>query len=229
MLDKPPGISSARALDRVRRITRVRKSGHAGTLDPLAEGVLLICLGRATKRVETLMDLPKTYRTTARLDWTSPGYDAEGQVETLEIAQVPDEGQVRAALRSFEGWIEQVPPALSAVKVGGRPAYALVRRGQAPKLEPRRVRIDRIELLRYAWPQIEFEMTCGRGTYVRAVIRDLGQRLGTGGCLTRLERTAIGPFVRDHAWTFERLEAATPQQYLIPLETLDAVLSRRGD
>ena len=136
---------------------------------------------------------------------------------------------MRAALRSFEGWIEQVPPALSAVKVGGRPAYALVRRGQAPKLEPRRVRIDRIELLRYAWPQIEFEMTCGRGTYVRAVIRDLGQRLGTGGCLTRLERTAIGPFVRDHAWTFERLEAATPQQYLIPLETLDAVLSRRGD
>ncbi len=225
VLDKPRGISSARALDRVRRITRVRKSGHAGTLDPQAEGVLLICLGRATRRVEKLMDLPKTYRTTARLDWTSPGYDAEGDVEQLTIEQVPDEARVREALRGFEGWIEQVPPALSAIKVGGRPAYALARSGKAPKLEPRRVRIDRIELLRYQWPEIEFELVCGRGTYVRAVIRDLGERLGTGGCLTRLARTAIGPFRRELAWSFERLAVAEPEDCLIPLETLDRILA----
>ncbi len=225
MLDKPRGLSSARALDRVRRVTGVRKSGHAGTLDPMAEGVLLICLGGATKRVERLMDLPKRYVTTARLDWVSPGHDAESDVQPVDVAHVPDEAQVVEALAGFVGWIDQVPPALSAIKVGGRPAYALARQGQPLRLEPRRVRIDRLALRRYVWPEIEFELVCGRGTYVRSVIRDLGEKLRTGGCLTRLVRAAIGPFTRDSAWTLERLAAAdSPEAYVVPLDQLDRML-----
>lgn len=226
ILDKPAGISSAGAVYRLRRITGQRKSGHAGTLDPAATGVLIACLGKATRLVESLMDLPKTYRATARLDVTSESFDADRPLVEVAVQEPPTGDAVRAALAAFVGTILQTPPAISAVKVGGRPAYKLARRGQAPALAPRPVRIDWIRASRYEWPQLEFEMQCGRGTYVRALIRDLGLRLGTGGCLIALRRSAVGPFDERVSHTLESIErAASPAEYLIALETARSLIA----
>jgi tRNA pseudouridine55 synthase len=225
-LCKPRGLSSAKALYRVRKITRQRKSGHAGTLDPAADGVLVICLGRGTKLVEALMDQPKVYRAQARLDVTSQSHDAERPLQPIEVAQPPDRQRLMQVCLSFEGEIHQVPPASSALKVGGRPAYKLERNGQPPVLSARRVRIYWLHVHSYDWPVLDFELACGRGTYVRALIRDLGAKLGTGGCLTTLTRQAVGPFRLEEAWSLDRLETAgEPDRYLIELARAKELLS----
>lgn len=227
-LNKPVGITSAKALYRVRKITRERKSGHAGSLDPAASGVLIICLGKATRLVEALMDQPKVYRATARLDVTSESYDSDRPLVEVPVAVPPDEASVRTACQRFEGVIEQVPPKVSAIKVGGRPAYKRERAGQHLELKSRPVRIYWLHLWRYEWPVLEFELACGRGAYVRALIRDLGRALGTGGCLTALTRSAVGPLHLDDARTFEDLEnAADPGEYLIALERVRELLGVR--
>lgn len=223
VVNKPLKATSAKTVYRIRRCTGQRKSGHAGTLDPLATGVLLVCLGKATKLVERLMDLPKRYRTRARFDLTSNSFDLDGEVRTVDAPPQP-ESAVCAALAAFKGEIMQAPPAVSAIKVGGRPAYRLARSGKPPDLPPRAVKIYSTELLRLGWPEIEFDVHCGRGTYIRAMIRDLGATLGVGGCLTALERRAVGPFAVESAWTPEALEAASPAEYLIPIERLIAML-----
>jgi tRNA pseudouridine55 synthase len=195
-------------------------------LDPAAEGVLVLCLGRATKLVERIMDQPKVYRATARLDVTSESYDSDRPLVDVPVASAPDRAAVEAALRGFEGEIEQVPPAISAVKVNGQPAYKLQRRGQLPELKARRARIYWIQVHDYTWPTLDFELACGRGTYVRALIRDLGLALETGGCLTALTRTAVGPFRAADAWALEALrDAAGPDVHLIPLERASELLT----
>lgn len=216
-LNKPTGITSAKALYRVRSIVRERKSGHGGTLDPGASGVLLICMGRATKLVERIMDQPKVYRATARLDVTSDSYDSDATLRPVEPTAVPDTAAVAAALRDFEGEIQQIPPAISAVKVGGRPAYEWARMGKTVALAPRLARVYWTCLHTFVWPTLDFEICCGRGTYIRAIIRDLGAQLQTGGCLTSLERTCIGPFHIGDAWTFESLERSEPRDYVVEL------------
>ena len=219
-------ITSAKALYRVRAITRQRKSGHAGTLDPAASGVLVLCMGRATKLVESVMDQPKVYRTTTRLDVTSESFDSDRPLKPVDVSQPPDVDAVRATLASFEGDTEQTPPAISAVKVNGVPAYKRAGLGETLKLRARPIRIYWIHLHSYVWPELDFEMCCGRGTYVRSLIRDLGLRLGTGGCLTSLVRRSVGPFAIEDAWSVERLEsAAGPDEYLIPLERARELLS----
>lgn len=224
-LYKPPGISSAKALYRVRKLTGQRKSGHAGTLDPAAEGVLLLCLGKGTKWVERLMGLPKGYRATARLDVTSESYDSDRPLEPVTVEREPTAEEVSTAAERFIGTIEQVPPAISALKVGGQPAYKLARKGEAPQLKARSVRIDGLRVLRYAWPELEFELDCGRGTYVRSLIRDWGAALGVGGCLSGLIRTYVGPFRTEAGWTLERLEAAAVDEYVLSLDALERALS----
>jgi tRNA pseudouridine55 synthase len=227
-LNKPVGLTSAKALYRVRKITRVRKSGHAGALDPGAAGVLVLCLGKATKMVEALMDQPKVYRAGARLDVTSESFDSDRPLVEVPAASPPDEATVRDAYRRLEGTIAQVPPAVSAIKVGGRPAYRRERAGQTVELKARPVRVYWLHVWHYEWPRLEFELACGRGTYVRALIRDLGAALGTGGCLTTLTRTAVGPFRLADARTFEQLEsAASPSEYLIPLDRVRQWLAAR--
>lgn len=223
-LNKPPGISSAKALYRVRKVVQQRKSGHAGTLDPAADGVLLLCLGRGTKLVERLMDLPKVYRATARLDMTSTSYDADHGMTPVDVAAIPSEQQVIEAAARFEGEIEQIPPAVSALKVRGQPAYKLAHQGKPPELKPRRVRMYWLHVERYAWPEVTFQMACGRGTYVRALIRDWGAALGVGGCLTALTRTAVGPFNLSNAWTLDALETAATDDYVLSLDQIDALL-----
>jgi tRNA pseudouridine55 synthase len=220
ILNKPVGITSAKALYRVRSITKQRKSGHGGTLDPGATGVLILCLGRATKLVEAIMDQPKVYRATARLDVTSPTFDADAPLQPVEIADTPNTDRVADAVRAFEGKIEQVPPLVSAVKIAGQPAYRYARQGATIELKPRTANIYWLHVHRYHWPQLDFELCCGRGTYVRALIRDIGLSLGTGGCLTSLIRTRVGPFSLDHAWTLEQLkEACDPTEAVIDLDS----------
>jgi tRNA pseudouridine55 synthase len=217
-LYKPLGITSTQALTQVRRITGERHSGHAGSLDPLAEGVLLICLGGATKLVEALMNQPKVYRTVAALDVTSPSFDLELDTTRVPVVQPPTREQVAEVLRGLEGVSEQVPPATSAVKLRGRPAYELARAGRTPVLMPRRIQIYWIHVHRYDWPLLDFEVACGRGTYIRALIRDIGARLATGGCLTALQRRAVGPFWSDTSWTLERLQSSVdPAASVLPL------------
>lgn len=216
--NKGAGITSAKALYKVRAITRQRKSGHAGTLDPGASGVLVLCMGRATKLVERIMDQPKVYRATARLDGTSDSFDSDRPLLPVPVARTPTGDELRSALLSFEGAIEQIPPDISAVKVGGVPAYKRARRGQPLELKPRTVHVYWLHLHAYEFPNIYFEMCCGRGTYVRSIIRDLGQRLHTGGCLTALARLRVGPFTIDDAWTLDALQqAADPNAYFIEL------------
>lgn len=227
ILDKPTGITSAKALYRVRNILKQRKSGHAGTLDPAATGVLILCLGAATKLVERLMGLPKVYVTSARLDVTSSSFDSERELIAVPVAHVPTPEELRAACATQVGTILQVPPAVSAIKIGGRAAYKLERAGKPPELAPRPVRIDRLEVIRYDWPALDFELACGRGTYVRAVIRDIGAALRVGGCLTALRRTAIGEFTVERASTFERLAGmADPAEAVIPIEAAREMIER---
>jgi tRNA pseudouridine55 synthase len=219
-LHKPVGITSAKALYRVRKTTGQRRSGHGGTLDPAASGVLLLCMGRATKLVESIMDQPKVYRATARLDIISESSDSDGATTPVTVESRPPWSRLVEACAWFEGEIMQTPPAISAVKIGGVPAYKRHRLGQSFEIRPRGVRIDWIHVRSYDWPFLTFEMCCGRGTYVRSLIRDLGERLATGGCLTALERTRIGPFAIEDARDFDVIEAATdPGEYLVDLDS----------
>ena len=226
---KPGGITSARALDRVRALTGLRKSGHAGTLDPSADGVLLICFGRATRRVEQLMTLPKTYRATGRLDATSPTLDADSPLTSVVVQSPPTLEQILNFTQRMIGEIDQMPPQVSALKVNGVPAYRLARKGQTVDLKPRRIQIDEWTITRYDWPEIDFVVRCGRGTYIRAMIRDLGQSLGTGGILTRLTRVAIGPFATAESTTLDELEHGLFEQRRIPLDRLDQLLKSPHD
>jgi tRNA pseudouridine55 synthase len=223
---KPLGLTSAKTLERVRYLLGRPKAGHAGTLDPLAEGVLLICLGRGTKLVEKLMGLPKVYRVVAALDVTSASFDREQPLEPVPVASPPNELQVRAALAGFVGEIMQTPPSTSAVKIRGRPAYKLHRAGKEVTLLPRPTRIYWIHLHRYVWPALDFEVACGRGTYVRALIRDVGAALGVGGCLTQLTRTAIGPFRQGESWTLAALgDAAASSAAILSLDHVCELLA----
>jgi tRNA pseudouridine55 synthase len=180
-----------RALRWFPRGTRV---GHTGTLDPLATGVLVLCVGAATRLTEYVQDMAKTYRASVLLGARSDTDDADGQVTPVAVPAPPDTATVRARLDEFLGEIEQIPPAYSAAKVTGRRAYDLARRGHEVSLQARKVRIDGIDLLSCAWPRLELEVRCGKGTYIRALARDLGERLGCGGLIETLRRTRVGPF-----------------------------------
>lgn len=204
---KPRGRTSFSAIGLVRKGTGVRRVGHAGTLDPMAEGVLLVCVGPAVRITEYLMDLPKVYRGTVRLGVETDTYDAEGEVVAEHDVSV-SEDSLRKALAAFSGEIEQRPPAHSAVKVGGRPAYERARKGEAIELAPRRVTIYRLDLLRFEPPEAEIELECSRGTYVRSLAHDLGQTLDCGAHLSALTRTRVGPFRLEDALDEAALEAA---------------------
>ena len=205
VVDKPLGWSSMDVVRKVRDAAGFVKTGHGGTLDPLATGVVICCIGSATKAVETLMGMPKVYDTKIDLSAFTKTDDAEADREEVEVETPPTEDEVRAALATFVGEIQQVPPLYSAVHVDGKRAYTLARKGEDVELEPRTVRIDAIDLLEYAWPHLRVEVRCGKGVYVRSLARDLGKALGTGGYLSGLRRTAVGPYTVEEAVTAERL------------------------
>ena len=198
-LNKPTGMTSRAVVDRVARPLRKIKVGHAGTLDPLASGVLVVCVGAATRLIEYVQRMPKTYQTTIRLGARSDTDDADGRVVDVEGAVPPSETALRAALACQVGTIAQRPPEYSALKVEGRRAYDLARAGQSVVLAARPVTIDRIDVLDYAWPRLQLEIACGSGTYIRSIARDLGDALGCGGLVEVLTRTRIGAFGLDDA------------------------------
>lgn len=215
-LNKPSGLSSRDVVNRVQKIVRPLRTGHAGTLDPLATGVLLVCIGDATRLVSRLQELPKTYVAEFLLGQSSDTDDSTGSIrEQSAPGLVPDRESVLAGLQQFTGVISQIPPAFSAVHVSGRRAYDLARRGEVPELQPREVTVHSIQLLRYQWPVLSLEIECSSGTYIRSIARDLGQLLGCGGLMSRLERTAIGPFHVQDSLDPEGLTAATVERGLI--------------
>ena len=216
-LDKPPGPSSARLVDRVKRLLpRGTKIGHAGTLDPFATGVLLLLVGKATKSCEALMGERKGYEATVKLGARTATDDLEAPEEPLDVPVIPTEGQVRDALTKQVGAIQQRPPAFSAMKVDGQRAYKLARQGGQVEIKPQTVTIYSIDLLTYAWPTVRLRVECGRGTYIRAIARDLGEALGTGGYLTELRRTFVGRFRAEDAVTLETLQADGVERHLHP-------------
>ncbi len=215
-LNKPIGVTSRDVVDRVSRPLRKIKVGHAGTLDPLASGVLVVCVGAATRLIEYVQKMPKTYRATIRLGATSDTLDADGQVVETVDPKVPNEDEILAALRTQVGTIEQMPPQFSALKVGGKRAYDLARAGQNVELAARPVEVYRVDLLKYEWPMLEVEIDCGSGTYIRSIARDVGEILGCGGLITVLTRTRIGPFRQDEAIDPETLSRETIPGLLRP-------------
>ncbi len=223
ILDKPAGLSSAGAVAAVKRLFNAAKAGHAGTLDPLATGVLPIALGEATKTVAFVQDGAKAYRFTLRWGEARDTDDAEGAVTATSELR-PADAAIRAALPSFVGEIEQLPPAYSALKLQGRPAYARARAGEVVELAPRRVRIDRFELESCPDPErAVFRVECGKGTYIRSLARDLARVLGTVGYVAELRRLTVGRFGADTAISLENLASLghSPARFshLRPVET----------
>jgi tRNA pseudouridine55 synthase len=206
VLDKPRGITSAGAVGRVKRLLdRGTKIGHAGTLDPFATGVLLLLIGKATKSSEKLMDQPKRYDATVKLGASTATDDPESPEIPWPQATQPSAEEIKSAIAGFTGIISQRPPSFSALKISGRPAYKLARQGKPVELQPRDVRIDGIEIVSWQWPLLNLRIDCGRGTYIRAIARDLGEMLKTGGYLTELRRTRIGAYDITSAVTLEQL------------------------
>ena len=207
IVDKPTGWTSHDVVARMRRLTGVRRIGHAGTLDPLATGVLPLGIGRGTRVLEYVSDARKTYLATVRLGITTDTYDADGVVlETRDYARVTP-AQVRTALAGFVGEIEQRPPAFSAIKQGGVPLHRLARAGRTVEAPPRRVTVSAIEDVAVEPPLVHFSVRCSKGTYIRSLAHDLGARLACGAHLAALRRTETGGFTLDQAVTLERWEA----------------------
>ena len=212
MVDKPAGLTSHDVVARLRRLTGTRRVGHAGTLDPMATGVLLVGVGRATRLLGHLALREKAYDATVRLGQATSTDDAEGEVIATTSARDLPEESVRVEVARLTGTLSQVPSSMSAVKVGGRRAYALARAGERVELAPRTVTVSCFtirELRRNgAFLDLEVGVECSTGTYVRALARDLGAALGVGGHLTALRRTRVGPYRVEHARTLEQLGSA---------------------
>ncbi len=224
-LYKPVGWTSAQYVYRLRRIFGVRKVGHAGSLDPFAEGVVVACVGRATRLFELLQNAPKHYETGLRLGVTNETFDTERPFEAVAGATPPTREAVERAVAGMVGEIAQVPPAFSAVKIGGVSSYRLAKSGKKPVSAARTVRIDRLEVLEYVWPVLRLEIRCGRGTYIRAVARDLGERLGCGACCETLLRRAVGPWRMEEAVHLDQASPEAVRSALIPLESARALLA----
>ena len=214
---------------RVRRKLHIKRVGHAGTLDPMATGLLIILVGKATKASQYLMGVDKVYEGTVKFGETTNSQDADGEI--LETKPVPDlsREQVDAAMGTFLGDQYQIPPMFSAIKVGGVPLYKLARKGEVIEREPRFIRISKLEVLDLALPELSFRMHCTKGTYVRTFAHDLGEKLGCGGHLCRLRRTASGSFSIADAVTLDAFETMSPAdalQRLVPVAGLVPTIHR---
>ena len=229
-LNKPTGMTSRRVVDLVERLARQShpdpesgemgnrpKAGHAGTLDPLATGVLVLCVGAATRLIENVQRMPKRYTATILLGRTSPTEDVDGEVVELDCPPLPSPAAIRAAASRFVGLIQQRPPAYSALKIAGRRAYDLARQGHDVQLQPRPITIYELEVLRYEYPELMIHVACSSGTYVRSLGRDLAECLGTAAVMSALVRTAIGPFRVEQAVDPRGLMDDTWTKHLQPM------------
>ena len=232
LVDKPAGVTSHDVVNSIRRAAGLRRVGHTGTLDPLATGLLILCLGNATRLSEFLTGLDKVYEGVLRLGLETDSYDLDGKVVAERAVPDISEEQLRQAFARMTGAIEQVPPMVSAVKVGGERLYRRARKGEVVEREARTVSIHEFTLLSFASPDAHFRVRCSRGTYVRSLCHEIGAEFGCGGILASLRRTGVGAHTVDNAAPVSELTSADViQQRLIPLEkalTLPTVIVRRA-
>lgn len=215
---KPAGITSRDVVNRIQRLVRPAKVGHAGTLDPLATGVLVVAVGSATRLIEQIQSGSKSYRATFMLGRSSDSDDAEGEVRVHADAPVPSLEQIQMAAEKFQGVIDQVPPVYSAVKVAGRRAYDRARRGEEVTLTARPVTIHQLTIVSYEYPRLILDIDCGSGTYIRSLGRDLAQALGTTAIMSALERTAISVFKLETATPLDAMQTrADVAQHFVPM------------
>lgn len=224
LLDKPVGLSSNAALQTVKRLYQARKAGHTGSLDPLASGMLPICLGEATKFAGFLLDTDKRYRTVCRLGVTTTTGDSEGEVIAVKPVAGFTKPQVEEVLSRFTGPLLQIPPMYSALKQAGQPLYRLARRGLSVERTPREVVIHSLKLLRYEGEELELEVSCSKGTYIRTLAEDIGAALGCGAHVTALRRLSVGGFSEGQMHSLEDLQRLAVQgadvleQALLPMQ-----------
>ncbi len=205
VVDKPSGITSHDVVNFMRRKFQMRRVGHAGTLDPLATGVLVILFGKDTKLFDKFADFDKAYEATLKLGMTTDTADIEGKVlKELPFAEITQE-HVEEVFKQFIGDTEQVPPMVSALKVGGKKLYQFARQGIVVAREPRKIKIHALRLMDFSSPQVKFYLECSKGTYVRQLAEDVGKVLGCGGCITQIRRTKVGPFLIDQAVNLEKV------------------------
>lgn len=207
LIDKPLGMTSFGVVQRMRRILKLKKIGHAGTLDPLATGLMIVCSGKFTKQIEGLMGMEKEYTGSFYLGAVTESYDLERPPVITGNAEDVQSADLEAAAVKLTGFIQQVPPVHSAIKVDGKRAYESARKGQALELKPREVHVKSFELGEYQFPEVAFKVKCSKGTYIRTLAHDFGQLLGTGAYLSSLRRTSIGPFKIDDAILLRDLES----------------------
>ena len=220
LVDKPQGLTSHDVVYHLRRKLQIKKIGHAGTLDPMATGVLVMLIGKATRISQYLMSVDKVYEGEATLGVVTDSQDAEGEVMSTQPVPELTEARVREVMKGFLGDQYQIPPMHSAIKIGGVPLYKLARKGEAVEREPRFIRIAAFNLRSFATPKITFELHCTKGTYVRTVASDLGQKLDCGAHLSALRRTGSGKFTIGQCLPLEQIEALSLpeiQKRLIPI------------
>jgi len=220
LVNKPVGMTSFDVIRRLRRVTGERKIGHAGTLDPLASGLMLVLFGTACKQAQGLTKLDKRYLARVRLGQTSSTGDGEGE-KTAVSERVPSADEVRAALADLTGQLSQVPPVYSAIKIGGREAYKRARAGEAVVMPARTVTVYENRLLGYEYPFVELEAAVSSGTYIRTLAQDVGERLGTGGYLAGLVRTEAGRYGLAAAVDLDRADAGAVRERLIDISIAD--------
>ena len=209
LIDKPFRWTSFDVIGKIRNLIRIRKVGHAGTLDPLATGLLIVCTGRFTKRINEFMAQEKEYTGTFTLGATTPTYDLESEPENFKPADTITTDQIKAATLPFTGEIQQIPPAHSAIKVDGKRVYEMARQGIDVKLQPRTVTIKEFEITAVEMPVVHFRVVCSTGTYIRSLAFDFGNELGCGAYLSSLCRTRIGEFMLKDAMTMEEFAKKT--------------------
>jgi tRNA pseudouridine55 synthase len=223
VVDKPGACTSHDVVLRLRSLLRTPKTGHCGTLDPDATGILLLAVGRAVRFFPYLSAQDKTYEASIRLGYSTDTYDASGRATSAESRSYPAEPELLEAMRKWEGEVLQIPPAFSAKKIGGRPMHKLARAGRDVHARPARIVVREFRLLEYTPPRIFCRIACSSGTYVRSLAHDVGQELGCGAHLSSLRRTAVGPYTLHDAWTLAEIEEAARSglsEFLIPLESL---------
>jgi tRNA pseudouridine55 synthase len=199
LVNKPLEWTSFDVVNKLRYRLKIKKIGHAGTLDPLATGLLIVCVGKMTKRIEEFMGLEKEYTGTMILGQTTPSHDLETPVSEMKDISHLTELQIRAAALPLTGKISQLPPIHSAIRIGGKRAYAYARKGHDIELQPREVEVREFEIQNITLPEITFRVVCSKGTYIRSLVRDFGERLGVGAYMSALCRTRIGPFLLEDA------------------------------
>ncbi len=224
LLDKPVGLTSNAALGRAKRVLGIRKAGHAGTLDPMASGLLVLCFGEATKVSGFLLDAAKAYSAEATLGVVTDSEDAEGEVIAEHPVPRLDRDAIEMVLKRFRGEIEQVPPMHSALKQGGKRLYELARKGETVERPPRAITIHKLELTGINLPRFTLDVKCSKGTYIRSLVRDIGQALGCGAHLSALRRTLSAPFELKDAVGLSDLESLTPEEAAALLLSPDQAL-----